>query len=134
MFLPLSLLQVVDVLLPISLLAGTAVASHAGFHVKQHGTGYRHAAGTGSLKADDINVTTTNDLAVRALPMILEVSADELSSIPSRSLSEANVNFVFLGSQIVDDRETELWVQRAWRHRWRGGWPQKIAEDEETDG
>ena len=93
MLLPVSLLQVVDLLLPLSLLAGTAVASsHTGFHIKQHGTGYRYAAGTGNLKGDDINVTTTNDIAVGVLLSIFEVYADiEVSSIPLRSLSEANV-------------------------------------------
>ncbi|KAI0743088.1 aspartic peptidase domain-containing protein [Daedaleopsis nitida] len=63
MLLPLSLLQLAELLLPVSLLVGAAVAKPSAFNIKAHGTGYRYQSGTSNINAKDINVTTTNDLS-----------------------------------------------------------------------
>ena len=57
--LPSSLLQF---LLPISLWTGSAYARSA-FNIKAHGTGFRYAT-SGQVSADDIGVSTSDDLSV----------------------------------------------------------------------
>ncbi|RDX49612.1 acid protease [Lentinus brumalis] len=61
MLLPTSLLQVVELFLPLALLASSTVAQPSRFDVKAHGTGYRFAAAE-QLTSDNLQVVTKNDL------------------------------------------------------------------------
>ena len=63
MVLPLSLLQVLELSLPFSLLARSAFAANdlAGFNIKAHGTGFRYAT---TVSSNNTQVSTSDDLSV----------------------------------------------------------------------
>ena len=66
MRLPTSLLQAVELILPLALLARCSAAQSSRFDITAHRTGYQYAAAE-QLTSDNLQVVTKDDLLVRAL-------------------------------------------------------------------
>lgn len=55
------LVRLIPALLSLSLSAGSVLAKGSGFNIKAYGTGYKSVSG--SLTANNVGVTTDNDMA-----------------------------------------------------------------------